>query len=155
MLPPNLNIALAGTTITPYIPVPDTNGEEWDRLEPASLLDALIELVLNGEYNGILDGGKRTKEGLELRTSAAVVFEVCVQGSSCPSSHSHMSCRTLLVRMRFVLQLCSPWHRQKQTVRIFSHQVPLISETICRTPKTNHTAPSCSRAISVGCQRYP
>lgn len=58
------------------MPVPETNGEEWDRLEPASALDALVELTLHGEYNG-LDGSKRTKEGLELRTSAATVFEVC------------------------------------------------------------------------------
>lgn len=59
------------------MPVPDTNGEEWDRLEPASALDALVELTLSGEYNG-LDGAKRSKEGLELRTSAAIVFEVFV-----------------------------------------------------------------------------
>lgn len=57
------------------MPVPETNGEEWDRLEPASALDALVELTIHGEYNG-LDGAKRTREGLELRTSAAAVFEV-------------------------------------------------------------------------------
>lgn len=57
------------------MPVPETNGEEWDRLEPASALDALVELVLHGEYNG-LDGEKRLKEGLELRGAAVSVFEV-------------------------------------------------------------------------------
>lgn len=57
------------------MPVPETNGEEWDRLEPASALDALVELALHGEYNG-LESGKRMKEGLELRTAAVAVFEV-------------------------------------------------------------------------------
>ena len=58
------------------MPVPETNGEEWDRLEPASALDALVELALHGEYNG-LDSEKRLKEGLELRGAAVGVFEVC------------------------------------------------------------------------------
>ena len=58
------------------MPVPETNGEEWDRLEPASALDALVELALHGEYNG-LDSEKRLKEGLELRGAVADVFEVC------------------------------------------------------------------------------
>lgn len=57
------------------MPVPDTNGEEWDRLEPASALDALVELALHGEYNG-LDSGKRSREGLELRAASVSVFEV-------------------------------------------------------------------------------
>lgn len=57
------------------MPVPETNGEEWDRLEPASALDVLVELALHGEYNG-QDSAKRVKEGLELRTAAASVFEV-------------------------------------------------------------------------------
>ena len=55
--------------------MPDTNGEEWDRLEPASALDVLVELALHGEYNGV-DGEKRLKEGLELRAAAVAVFEV-------------------------------------------------------------------------------
>lgn len=62
--------------MTPYMPVPESNGEEWDRLEPASALDALVELVLHGEYNG-LNSDKRVKEDLELRTAAVSVFEVC------------------------------------------------------------------------------
>jgi hypothetical protein len=57
------------------VPVPESNGEEWDRLEPASALDALVELVLHGEYNG-LNSDKRIKEGLELRGAAVAVFEV-------------------------------------------------------------------------------
>lgn len=56
------------------MPVPETNGEEWDRLEPSSALDVLVELALHGEYNG-LDKEKRIK-GLELRAAAAGIFEV-------------------------------------------------------------------------------
>jgi hypothetical protein len=75
LLPPNLNFPLSEIGLTPYCPVPDTNGEEWDRLEPASALDALVELALHGEYNGI-DSGKRLKDGLALRAAAVGVFEV-------------------------------------------------------------------------------
>jgi hypothetical protein len=57
------------------MPVPDTNGEEWDRLVPASALDALVELVLQGEYNGT-DSGKRGKHSLELRGVGVGIFEV-------------------------------------------------------------------------------
>ncbi|KAJ7592046.1 p115 like vesicle tethering protein [Mycena floridula] len=74
LLPSSLNSLLFDISLTPYMPVPETNGEEWDRLEPASALDALVELALHGEYNG-LDGGKRLKDGLELRAAAATVFE--------------------------------------------------------------------------------
>ncbi|KAF7350880.1 hypothetical protein MSAN_01650100 [Mycena sanguinolenta] len=74
LLPANLNFPLSGLVVTPYCPVPDTNGEEWDRLEPASALDVLVELALHGEYNGI-DSEKRLKEGLELRAAAVAVFE--------------------------------------------------------------------------------
>ncbi|KAJ7350860.1 p115 like vesicle tethering protein [Mycena albidolilacea] len=74
LLPSNLNFPLSELVLTPYCPVPDTNGEEWDRLEPASALDALVELALHGEYNGV-DSEKRLKEGLELRAAAVAVFE--------------------------------------------------------------------------------
>ncbi|KAJ7672122.1 p115 like vesicle tethering protein [Mycena rosella] len=74
LLPPNLNFPLSDIVLTPYCPVPDTNGEEWDRLEPASALDALVELALHGEYNGV-DSEKRFKDGLELRAAAVAVFE--------------------------------------------------------------------------------
>lgn len=57
------------------MPVPDTNGEEWDRLESSSALDVLVDLALQGEYNG-LDSEKRIKDSLELRVAAAGVFEV-------------------------------------------------------------------------------
>nr|GAT51502.1 predicted protein [Mycena chlorophos] len=56
------------------MPVPETNGDEWDRLEDASALDVLVELALHGEYNG-LDGEKRLKDALELRVAAVNVFE--------------------------------------------------------------------------------
>ena len=61
-------------TITPYMPVPETNGEEWDRMERASALDVLVELILHGEYNG-MHSAKRTRDGLELRASALGVFQ--------------------------------------------------------------------------------
>ena len=76
MLFRSLNFPLNEIALTPYMPVPETNGEEWDRLEPASALDALVELALHGEYNG-LDSEKRLKEGLELRGAAVGGFEVC------------------------------------------------------------------------------
>ncbi|KIP03586.1 hypothetical protein PHLGIDRAFT_496370 [Phlebiopsis gigantea 11061_1 CR5-6] len=78
LLPVNLTIPLPSMTITPYIPVPETNGEEWDRLDPASALDALVELVLHGEYNGVLNM-KRTRDSMELRSAALGVFQNFVQ----------------------------------------------------------------------------
>ncbi|TFK65559.1 hypothetical protein BDN72DRAFT_801006 [Pluteus cervinus] len=74
LLPPSLSLPLSEVVVTPYLPVPETNGEEWDRLEQASALDALVELVLHGEYQGV-DSGKRLKASLELRASATIVFE--------------------------------------------------------------------------------
>ncbi|KAI6101425.1 p115 like vesicle tethering protein [Pisolithus croceorrhizus] len=73
LLPSNLAFPLADVVVTPYMPVPETNGEEWDRLEPASALDVLVELVLHGEYNGLY-GGKRLKDSLDLRAAALGVF---------------------------------------------------------------------------------
>lgn len=76
LLPANLNFPLIAHVVTPYMPVPETNGEEWDRLEPMVTLDALIELVVHGEYAGA-DGSKRKgKEPLLLRTAGSAVFEV-------------------------------------------------------------------------------
>ncbi|KAI0343622.1 hypothetical protein BDW22DRAFT_1356090 [Trametopsis cervina] len=77
-LPVNLTFPLPSLTLTPYMPVPDTNGEEWDRLEPASALDALVELILHGEYNGLYSA-KRTREGMDLRAAALNVFQNFVQ----------------------------------------------------------------------------
>ncbi|KZT05438.1 uncharacterized protein LAESUDRAFT_727084 [Laetiporus sulphureus 93-53] len=80
LLPTNFSgFPLATLSITPYMPVPETNGEEWDRLEPASALDAVVELVLHGEYNGVLEGERRSKEGMELRSAALAVFQNFVQ----------------------------------------------------------------------------
>ena len=62
--------------VTPYMPVPDTNGEEWDRLEPSFALDALVELILHGQYNSIIDRERRTKDGMELRAAALGIFQV-------------------------------------------------------------------------------
>jgi len=75
LVPSTINFPFPEITLTPYIPVPDTNGEEWDRLEAASALDALVELAIHGEYNG-LDAPKRGKASMELRAVAATVFEV-------------------------------------------------------------------------------
>lgn len=76
LLPPALSerLRLSDIMLTPYMPVPETNGEEWDRLETASALDVVVELVLGGEYNGILGTGTGL-EGLELRAAASSVFE--------------------------------------------------------------------------------
>lgn len=76
LLPNNSAFPLADVVVTPYMPVPETNGEEWDRLEPASALDVLVELALHGEYNGLF-GHKRSKDCLELRAAALRVFDVC------------------------------------------------------------------------------
>ncbi|KAG6333416.1 hypothetical protein ID866_5672 [Astraeus odoratus] len=74
LLPSNLAFPLNEVIVTPYMPVPETNGEEWDRLEPASALDVLVELALHGEYNG-QHGDKRLKDYLELRAAALGVFD--------------------------------------------------------------------------------
>jgi intracellular protein transport protein USO1 len=63
--------------LTPWMPVPGTNGEEWDRLEAATGIDALLELIMQGEYNG-QDALRRQKESVDLRATAVGVFEVCV-----------------------------------------------------------------------------
>ena len=69
--------------LTPYMPVPETNGEEWDRLEAATGIDALLELIMHGEYNG-LDAARRQKERVDLRATAVGVFEVCVRSPVIP-----------------------------------------------------------------------
>lgn len=63
--------------LTPYMPVPDTNDEEWDRLEAATGIDALLELIMHGEYNG-QDAVRRQKARVDLRAVAVTVFEVCL-----------------------------------------------------------------------------
>ncbi|KAG2360553.1 p115 like vesicle tethering protein, partial [Suillus spraguei] len=74
LIPNTLTLPLSEVILTPYMPVPETHGEEWDRLEPASALDAIVELALHGEYNGLYRDS-RTKEGLELRSAAVIVFD--------------------------------------------------------------------------------
>ncbi|KAG9312335.1 hypothetical protein JVU11DRAFT_7651 [Chiua virens] len=74
LLPSNLAFPVSDVTLTPYMPVPETNGEEWDRLESASALDVLVELALHGEYNGLY-GDRRMKDALELRGAALTVFD--------------------------------------------------------------------------------
>jgi len=68
----------------PYMPVPELNVEEWDQLEPASALDAVIELVLHEDYNG-LHSDKRVKEGLGLHGTAVAVCGVDVRSKVQPA----------------------------------------------------------------------
>ena len=75
LLPPVAAPLLPDLILTPYMPVPDTNGEEWDRLEAATGIDALLELIMHGEYNG-QDAVRRQKESVDLRATAVGVFEV-------------------------------------------------------------------------------
>ena len=63
--------------MTPYVPVPETNGEEWDRLESASGLEILIETIIHGEYSGIDEAKKHRKEAFELRSAGITVLEAC------------------------------------------------------------------------------
>ncbi|GAB1523194.1 Vesicle-mediated ER to Golgi transport protein [Rhizoctonia solani] len=73
---PNLTVH-----ITPYLPVPGSNGEEWDRLPEQEALGALIGVALDGEYGGVLAATEDDvdvglgKEELELRWAAASVFD--------------------------------------------------------------------------------
>jgi intracellular protein transport protein USO1 len=77
LLPADLDLPLSQMIVSPYMPVPDTNGEEWDRLESSSAFDALVELVLHGEYNGMVSAN-RSMDALNLRAAALRVFEVSV-----------------------------------------------------------------------------
>lgn len=64
-----------------YIPVPESNGEEWDRLPEESALSALVGVALEGEYVGVTglpEAGRKETEALQLRAVAANVFEVSV-----------------------------------------------------------------------------
>jgi intracellular protein transport protein USO1 len=67
-----------GSLLTPYQPVPDTNGEEWDRLETVTALDALVNNVLDGEYGGVVANTTDVHRGdaLEFRSHSLSVFEV-------------------------------------------------------------------------------
>lgn len=65
--------------MTVYIPVPESNGEEWDRLPEESALSALVGVALEGEYVGVMGlptAGRKETEALHFRSVAASVFEV-------------------------------------------------------------------------------
>lgn len=63
--------------VIPYAPVPETNGEEWDRLEPIQGIDLLVSTILDGEYGGVASTtGGLGKEDMELRAVALTAFEV-------------------------------------------------------------------------------
>ncbi|KZV69403.1 hypothetical protein PENSPDRAFT_652372 [Peniophora sp. CONT] len=80
-LPADATPMLPEIVVTPYVPVPETNGEEWDKLEAATALDALIELIMHGEYNGV-DAERRAKPSMDLRASAVGVFENFIRDDS-------------------------------------------------------------------------
>ncbi|KAG1858516.1 p115 like vesicle tethering protein [Suillus subluteus] len=61
LLPSTLTLPLSEVILTPYMPL-------------ASALDALVELALHGEYNGLYSDGC-TKEGLELGSAAVITFD--------------------------------------------------------------------------------
>jgi intracellular protein transport protein USO1 len=61
------------------MPVPDTRGEEWDRLPQEPALSVLMALALQGEFAGIIPAQTpvAVREALELRAAAVTAFEVC------------------------------------------------------------------------------
>lgn len=63
-------------TVIPYHPVPNTNGEEWDRLDPCRALDLLVSTVLDGEYGGLGVTAPTGKESMEFRGVALSTFDV-------------------------------------------------------------------------------
>ena len=75
LLPGDFDLPLTQMMVTPYVPVPDTNGEEWDRLESSSAFDVLVELILHAEYNGMIAPTRR-RDSLNLRAAALRVFSV-------------------------------------------------------------------------------
>ena len=73
LLPGDLNLPLTQMIVTPYVTVPDTNGEEWDQLESSSAFNDLVELILHAGYNGRIAPPRR-RDSFELRTSALRIF---------------------------------------------------------------------------------
>lgn len=63
-------------TIVAYIPVPESNGEEWDRLDPCRGIDLLVQTAVDGEYGGLGLAPPTSKESIELRAVALSVFDV-------------------------------------------------------------------------------
>ncbi|KAG8967891.1 hypothetical protein FRC05_001856 [Tulasnella sp. 425] len=74
--PPLLNL------ITCYIPVPETNGEEWDRLPPEPAIGVLVAYALDGDFGmpGSVEvvGPVARRGSLELRAAALSTFEAFV-----------------------------------------------------------------------------
>lgn len=63
-------------SVIPYNPVPETNDEEWDRLEPCRGIDLLVLTSVDGEYGGIGKALSTDKESMNLRGIALGVFDV-------------------------------------------------------------------------------
>ena len=99
LLPSNINFPFISHIVTPYIPVPESQGAEWDRLEPIVALDALIELVVIGEYgnSGQPETTPLSKDEIVLRTAGASVFQV--RESYC-------------VRYQYLMDTCTELHKQ-------------------------------------------
>jgi hypothetical protein len=55
--------------------VPETDGQEWDRLEARTAFDVLVDIAVNGEYSGVMRGPLDVMS-LGLRGAASAVFEV-------------------------------------------------------------------------------
>ena len=138
--------------MTPYVPVPDTNGEEWDRLEPASALDALVEVILHGEYNNIIDGERRTKDGMELRGAALGIFQVltpevvCLVQPSLKHAISRISCR----RRKYAKPLWRRWSHSPVCLHIRALVTP--DDCFLQAPK-HPQPPYCTLSRPCPCLR--
>ena len=75
--PPGLAINPLLNFLAPHIPVPETNGEEWDRLDPVRGIDSLVNIILEGEYNGTpgAGAGPLSFSGMELRGASLAAFD--------------------------------------------------------------------------------
>ncbi|KAH7103470.1 p115 like vesicle tethering protein [Auriculariales sp. MPI-PUGE-AT-0066] len=60
--------------VTPYVPVAETDGQEWDRMEARTALDVLVDIAVNGEYSGVMFP-PLDAYALGLRGAAVTVFE--------------------------------------------------------------------------------
>jgi len=65
-------------TVIPYVPVPNTNGEEWDRLEPCRAVDLLVSTTLDGEYGSLGGTSTTSKKSMEYRGMALNTFNASV-----------------------------------------------------------------------------
>ncbi|KAG9057789.1 hypothetical protein FS842_004161 [Serendipita sp. 407] len=62
-------------TVIPYVPVPESNGDEWDRLEPRRGIDLLVSTALDGEYGGIGVMTPTARDTMGLRGTALTVVD--------------------------------------------------------------------------------